>query len=97
MVSCRDVNRLCQMNDLQPNIYRQCLDDHRASLTLCSNEKQNGLHQTHSICRRPQNLSSSNDYFCFDSLENIEGKEENAGLQNFLLFPQWFLQQSFLG
>ena len=28
--------------------------------------------------------------FLFDWLESIVGKGENAGYQNFLLFPQWF-------
>ena len=28
--------------------------------------------------------------FAFDRIENIAGKEENAGYQHFLLFPQCF-------
>ena len=28
--------------------------------------------------------------FVFDKVENIDGKGENAGYQNFLLFPQCF-------
>ena len=30
-----------------------------------------------------------------DRVENIVGKEENAGYQHFLLFPQCFLKPSF--
>ena len=30
-------------------------------------------------------------------VENIEGKEENACFQHFLLFPQYFLKASFSG
>ena len=33
----------------------------------------------------------------FDRVENIVGKEENAGYQHFLLFPQCFQKASFLG
>ena len=29
-------------------------------------------------------------FFFFDNVENIVGKEENAGYQHFLLFPQCF-------
>ena len=32
--------------------------------------------------------------FVFYYVENIVGKEENAGYQHFLLFLQWFLQAS---
>ena len=31
----------------------------------------------------------------FDRVENIVGKEENAGYQHFLLFPQCFEKASF--
>ena len=31
----------------------------------------------------------------FDRIENIVGKEENAGYQHFLLFPQCFEKASF--
>ena len=34
---------------------------------------------------------------CFDSVENIVGKGENAGYQHFLLFPQSFQKASFVG
>ena len=33
----------------------------------------------------------------FDTVENIVGKEENAGFQHFLLFPQCFQKASFSG
>ena len=33
----------------------------------------------------------------FDRVENIVGKEENAGYQHFLLFPQCFQKAFFLG
>ena len=32
--------------------------------------------------------------FVFDRVKNIVGKEENAGYQNFLLFPQYFSKGS---
>ena len=32
--------------------------------------------------------------FCFDSVENISGKEENAEYQYFLLFPKYFWKAS---
>ena len=35
--------------------------------------------------------------FVFDRLENIVGKEENAGYQHFLLFPQCFQKASSVG
>ena len=33
--------------------------------------------------------------FEFNRVENIEGKEESAGYQHFLLFPQYFQKLSF--
>ena len=33
--------------------------------------------------------------YVFDRVENIAGKEENAGYQHFLLFPQCFEKASF--
>ena len=33
----------------------------------------------------------------FNKIENIVGKEENAGYQHFLLFPQCFQKDSFSG
>ena len=33
----------------------------------------------------------------YDRIENTVGKEENAGYQHFLLFPQCFPKPSFLG
>ena len=35
--------------------------------------------------------------FVLDKTENIVGKEENAGYQHFLLFPQCFQRAFFLG
>ena len=35
--------------------------------------------------------------FVFDNAENIVGKEENAGYQHFLLFPQYFQRAFYLG
>ena len=35
--------------------------------------------------------------YIFDRVENIVGKEENAGNQHFLLFPQCFQKLSPLG
>ena len=36
-------------------------------------------------------------YFVLERVENIVGKEENAGYQHFLLFPQSFQELSFPG
>ena len=35
--------------------------------------------------------------FCFDKFENIAGKGENAANQHFLLFPQCFQTDLFIG
>ena len=35
--------------------------------------------------------------FVLDKIENIVGKEENAGYQHFLLFPQGFQKAFFQG
>ena len=38
-------------------------------------------------------FKNANDLqFLFDTVENIVGKEQNAGYQNILLFPQCFLK-----
>ena len=64
--------------------------------TLCSGEleKKIRLVQIESICRQQFNRDSNNKFVC-SRLENIVGKEENAGNQHFLLFPQCF-QEAYL-
>ena len=43
------------------------------------------------ICRTPFTSGENYEKVDFDKVENIVGKEENAGNQNFLLCPLFFL------
>ena len=49
-----------------------------------------------SICRRQKNVVLIDENI-FDSAENMMGKGENAGYQQFLLFPKCFQKFSLLG
>ena len=52
-----------------------------------------GHDQTESICR--QQIIDKMTISLLDRVENIDGKGENAGYHNFLLFPQCFQKPSF--
>ena len=54
------------------------------------------LVQVESICRG-QNKCNLNPDFFFGRVENTVVKGENAGYQNFLLYPQCFQKASFSG
>ena len=63
-------------------------------LTLFPNDKT--LHQSKfRVFADDKTIVTQKFKFTFGRLENIVGKEENAGYQNFLLFPQCFQKLSF--
>ena len=53
--------------------------------------------QIESICRRKNNMQRRNGKFFFEWVEKIVGNGENAGYQQFLLFPQCFQKAAFSG
>ena len=60
-------------------------------MNLCTSfadDKMEALSKIESVCRRQFQCSSSGIYFHTE--ENIFGKGENAGNQDFLLFPTLF-------
>ena len=59
-----------------------------------ANNKNFGLDQIQTICRR-QNNSDSKIEIYVERVENIVGKGENVAYQHFLLFQQCFQKLSF--
>ena len=72
--------------------YASFVDD-ICKLTLLQNFR---LVQIESMCRR-QNKGDWKFQIWLWRVENIVGKEENAGYQHFLLFPHCFQKASLLG
>ena len=63
--------------------------------TLLSDDKILGLPKLKAFADDKSNVTQ-NIKVVFHRIENIVGKEENAGNQHFLLFPQCFQKACFL-